>query len=149
LHFSSGKIVGVHTNGGCENMGFNYGQRITNLLATSTILRSLLSTPLSTIVPLPIDELRSQTDGGTGPLVKNDSRSTLVKTLQTLLKKLGFDLGNAGPNSDGIDGKFGNKTFDAVVKFQNTHTDLSGNQLTADGKVGKLTGEALNKAAGV
>ena len=32
LKHSNGKVVGVHTNGGCGNGGFNYGQRISFLI---------------------------------------------------------------------------------------------------------------------
>lgn len=101
------------------------------------------------LTPLPPDELRNHSNGGSGPLVLNDPRSMLVKNLQTILKKLGYDLGNFGPNHDGIDGKFGNKTHAAVVEFQKTHKDINGNKLQADGKVGKLTAEALNNSVGI
>ena len=99
--------------------------------------------------PLPPDELRNRSEGGNGPLDLNDPRSMLVKNVQIILKRLGHELGNSGPNHDGIDGKYGNKTRTAVVEFQATHNDIHGNKLQADGKVGKLTAEALNKAVGI
>lgn len=43
----------------------------------------------------------------------------LIKELQTLLKKRGYDLGTYGPNKDGIDGDFGTKTKDAINDFRN------------------------------
>lgn len=101
----------------------------------------------TTIISLPSDQLRNQSQGGNGPLVLNDPRSILVTHLQIILKKLGYNLGNFGPNHDGIDGKFGNKTHTAVINFQQTHNDIHGKKLQADGKVGKLTAEALNKVA--
>ena len=41
-HPSSGTIVGVHTNGGCHDIGYNYGVRISRLLQESPTLRSTL-----------------------------------------------------------------------------------------------------------
>lgn len=38
--------------------------------------------------------------------------------LQGALKKLGFDLGSWGPNNDGIDGKIGATTLQALSRFQ-------------------------------
>jgi hypothetical protein len=103
----------------------------------------------TTIIPLPPNELRNHSEGGNGPLVLNDPRSMIVTHLQIILKKLGFNLGNFGPNHDGIDGKFGNKTQNAVINFQQTHNDINGKRLQADGKVGKLTAEALNEAVDI
>lgn len=57
-----------------------------------------------------------------------------VKTVQRLLKSMGYDIGKYG-----ADGKFGNDTLTAVKKFQ------SDNQLTVDGIVGKNTWNALLK----
>jgi hypothetical protein len=42
-------------------------------------------------------------------LSKND-----IKKIQLALLKLGYDLGNFGPNKDGVDGEIGTKTTDAV-----------------------------------
>jgi hypothetical protein len=39
--------------------------------------------------------------------------------------------------------------LNAVKKFQETDTDINGIQLAIDGKVGKLTAKALNRAAGI
>jgi peptidoglycan hydrolase-like protein with peptidoglycan-binding domain len=41
-----------------------------------------------------------------------------VTAIQQELKKRGYDLGNSGPNEDGIDGVYGPKTTQAVIKFQ-------------------------------
>ena len=41
-----------------------------------------------------------------------------VKTLQSALKTLGYDLGTYGPNKDGIDGQFGTTTRNALIEFQ-------------------------------
>lgn len=47
-----------------------------------------------------------------------DSSST-VKAMQQELVDAGYDLGKYGPNKDGIDGKFGNKTKLAYVDYMN------------------------------
>ncbi len=41
-----------------------------------------------------------------------------TKELQTMLLALGYDLGMAGPNKDGVDGAFGRLTVAAVKAFQ-------------------------------
>lgn len=41
-----------------------------------------------------------------------------VRALQILLKAKGYDLGTAGPNKDGVDGKYGPKTKAAVRSYQ-------------------------------
>ena len=45
-----------------------------------------------------------------------------------------------------IDGYFGPKTVAAVKAFQKKNKDANGKQLEADGSVGPLTREALDKA---
>jgi N-acetylmuramoyl-L-alanine amidase len=60
---------------------------------------------------------------------------------QRLLKALGFNLGTSGPAGDGVDGRHGDLTDDAVRAFQ------TANGLVVDGKVGKNTGPALKQAA--
>lgn len=64
------------------------------------------------------------------PLVYTGSRGEDVKTLQTRLNELGYDCG-------AVDGIFGAKTYNAVVKFQKDHG------LSVDGIVGKNTWAAL------
>ena len=70
-------------------------------------------------------------------LLKKGCKGTDVKELQKELKKRGYALGKTGPNKDGIDGDFGNKTLEATKKFQKAK------KLYADGKVGKNTAHAL------
>ena len=69
--------------------------------------------------------------------IRKGSTGEDVVYCQQLLIKLGYDLAPYG-----ADGKFGNKTRNAVVSFQRTHG------LNADGVVGPLTWDALEKAAG-
>lgn len=41
-----------------------------------------------------------------------------VRALQAILKGLGYDIGNSGPNKDGLDGSYGPKTENAVECYQ-------------------------------
>lgn len=66
--------------------------------------------------------------------LKKGSKGEQVKTLQRLLKALGYSVGLSG-----IDGDFGKKTEAAVIKFQTKE------KLSADGVVGIKTWEALLK----
>jgi len=47
-HASTGKIIGVHTNGGCRtnNTGSNFGVRISRILEESPTLQSIVAPPL-------------------------------------------------------------------------------------------------------
>lgn len=70
------------------------------------------------------------------PLVRSGSRGVYVATLQDALNTLGHNAGT-------IDGMFGNKTRDAVIRFQKA------NGLSQDGVVGCNTWQKLtNKAKG-
>jgi len=83
---------------------------------------------------------------GQGPLIKGDGRKGSVKHLQEMLITLNYDLGSYGPRKDGVDGVFGDKTLEAVEKFQSTHNDFKGNKLDKDGVVGPLTADSINIA---
>lgn len=72
---------------------------------------------------------------GWHPTVRRGDRGTDVAYVQAILQQLGYDLGQAG-----VDGDFGRKTEEAVIAFQKK------NGLIADGVVGPLTYEALEKA---
>ena len=69
------------------------------------------------------------------PTIRKGSKGDDVKYCQELLIKLGYDVG-----SSGADGKFGNKTREAVMAFQRDKG------LNADGGVGPLTWDALEAA---
>ncbi len=96
--------------------------------------------------PLPVADLRNRSDGGKGPLVRGDGRTDLVKHLQKILIALGFDLGDYGPDHDGVDGVFGEITEKAVRRFQSENKDWDGKDLKVDSKVGSKTSDALNRA---
>jgi hypothetical protein len=61
-------------------------------------------------------------------------KNECVIKIQTFLKNQKIDLGNTGPNGDGVDGIYGPKTVAAVQTFQGKFTDLN-----ADGIWGPLT----------
>ena len=68
-----------------------------------------------------------------GKVLSKGSKGSDVEKLQKLLIKMGNDLGEFGPNKDGVDGSFG-PTVDKIVRgFQEQ------NDLKVDGKVGKNT----------
>lgn len=56
-----------------------------------------------------------------------------TEEIQQFLVDQGYDLGASGPNGDGVDGREGAKTRDAVMTFQRLHG------LKDDGLVGKMT----------
>ena len=95
--------------------------------------------------PLPALDLRNRSDGGDGPLRRGDSRSDLVKHLQQMLSALKYDLGDTGPDNDGIDSDFGAKTQVAVEEYQKSHKDWEGKLLLKDGRIGPRTSDALNR----
>jgi hypothetical protein len=77
------------------------------------------------------------------PTIRRGSRGPYVTLCQEDLIKLGYDVGKTG-----ADGIFGKNTEAAVKKFQKEHKDRDGNQLKADGIVGKRTWGALDDAVG-
>jgi hypothetical protein len=95
--------------------------------------------------PLPSLDLRNRSEGGKGPLKRGDSRQDTVKHLQSTLSALKYDLGDTGPDNDGIDGDFDAKTQGAVEEYQKSHKDWEGKQLLIDGLVGSRTSDALNR----
>lgn len=66
-------------------------------------------------------------------LKENSTDIAAVKRLQALLVADGYDLGNSGQRSDGIDGGFGPLTLREVLVFQHQA------QIVADGVVGPVT----------
>ena len=69
------------------------------------------------------------------PTLRQGNKNKYVSELQTMLVKLGYDVG-----SYGIDGDFGKATLAAVKSFQ------SDNRLSTDGIVGPATWSALDAA---
>jgi|GEM_PF-3203032 len=75
-----------------------------------------------------------------------NDKTKLVITLQKMLKTLDYVLGTSGPDKDGADGEFKDKTEEAVRDFQGKNRDWDGKQLKVDGLVGPDTSDALNRA---
>lgn len=73
------------------------------------------------------------------PLLKRGDKGPAVENLQRLLVGHGHDLGNYGPEGNGVDGDFGQATEDALKEFQRAHVDAEGKQLEDDGKCGGKT----------
>ena len=67
--------------------------------------------------------------------IRKGSKGQEVVTCQTMLYKLGYDLGKWG-----IDGDYGSATEKAIKSFQSDHN------LTVDGVCGPMTWDALQKA---
>ena len=72
------------------------------------------------------------------PTLRKGSSGQYVIDLQETLVSLGYDLGSYGPEGNGIDGKYGKRTEDAVRAFQRKHG------LKEDGIVGAETWAALD-----
>jgi len=77
-------------------------------------------------------------------ILRVGSKGDDVKKLQSRLKELGYDLGDTGLNSDGIDGSYGSKTKAAVKKVQKLA--FPNNYMEWDGQAGEKTVKYLNSA---
>jgi Putative peptidoglycan binding domain len=53
-----------------------------------------------------------------GAAIGSGSPSSTIKKIQQMLLERGYDLGDFGPSKDGVDGKYGDKTVDAVKQFR-------------------------------
>lgn len=86
---------------------------------------------------------RSIWDDDGGVYLTRGMESAEVKTLQQNLKKLGYsDLGDFGPNKDGIDGDYGSKTEEMVKAFQRDRN------LPVTGIYDTITDKAMQTALG-
>ena len=72
---------------------------------------------------------------GWRPTIRRGNKGADVIECQTMLTRLGYDIGSCG-----IDGDFGRGTEKAVREFQSDH------KLVVDGVVGPMTWDALDKA---
>ncbi len=71
-------------------------------------------------------------------LITRGARGESVEEFQKILRDLGYDLGDFGPNGDGVDGKFGRMTKEAIMSFQKDHN------LQVDGIIGINTAATLS-----
>ena len=92
-----------------------------------------------TELPKDIKILDILSDEDSAELITRGARGEGVEEFQRILVNLGYDLGNFGPNEDGIDGKFGPVTQEAVMEFQKD------NNLVIDGIIGPNTAAVLSK----
>jgi hypothetical protein len=75
------------------------------------------------------------TNPGWRSTIRKGSKGAEVRECQTMLQRLGYDLGTCG-----VDGDYGSMTRLAVISFQRDHG------LVEDGVCGPMTWEALDKA---
>lgn len=73
-------------------------------------------------------------------------KKRLVEILQRMLLDLGYSLGSSGPDGDGVDGIFGDRTEASVRDFQEKHKGWDGTPLKVDCLVGPRTADCLNRA---
>ena len=69
--------------------------------------------------------------------LKEEYSRSNIELVQKALKNAGYNIGNSGPKKDGIDGKFGNVTSNAVYQYQKSKG------LKSDGQVGPCTAKSL------
>jgi hypothetical protein len=62
-----------------------------------------------------------------------------VKQIQSMLKKLGYDLGTSGVNKDGVDGNYGINTSVSVIEFQKEYNLSEPDGIVGDKTLKKLT----------
>lgn len=70
--------------------------------------------------------------------IRKGQKGDVVRDIQRMLVTIDYDLGNTGPQGDGVDGDFGEKTFEAIVDLQVDY-NLEG----IDGIVGEETSNKL------
>jgi len=112
---------------------FNFGDRALMSSDTEEIIRDIDFDFLPSDIKL-LDILKNQDNKD---LILKGVKGEGVKEFQEILYNLGYDLGDFGPNGDGIDGKFGSKTKEAVKKFQEDRG------LKVDGVIGIETATSL------
>lgn len=120
MHIGNGQILHCTTNGGVK-----YGSLSDTTWTHYGIPKGLYTE----------EELKKAGVVVMMTTLKNGSSGSAVVQLQTWLNEMGYDAGYA-------DGKFGSRTKEAVMRFQ------ADNGLTADGIVGTLTWNALEKTRG-
>ena len=102
----------------------------------TAVIPSISSSVISTGAEGGVEKSPRRSDVSSGkPTLRKGSKGEAVKDLQTMLLKLGYDLGPCG-----IDGDFGKCTDAAVRKFQKDQG------LAVDGICGQNTQAALEKA---
>lgn len=106
-----------------------------NAIKSGAISSSVLEKAISGVSEKAVD-----LSGITEDLKKGMSGDDILK-IQTALKNLGFDLGKFGEEADGLDGKLGSATENAIKEFQKL------NGLKVTGIIDDKTLAALDKAS--
>ena len=120
-----------------SHIGFYIGNGMM-LHCSGTVKKEKLSAKVTHwAIPRGLDGTVPTTDK---PTLRKGSSGEYVTLLQTLLIQHGYDL-----SPYGADGKFGNKTLEAVKAFQRDHTAPDGQPLVVDGVVGRNTWTALEE----
>lgn len=78
-------------------------------------------------------------------VLQQGDKGSGVEALQQQLKDAGYDLGTGGPNGDGVDSDYGDRTRLAVEAFQR---DQGFSEDQIDGRFGPQTRDALGQAIG-
>ena len=89
--------------------------------------------------PEPIDEPTLGSNGYSINNIRLCHEGENVKLIQQVLLEEGYDLGKSGPNGDGVDGKFGKKTKEAVQDYQRKYDLPISCDPNCDGIVGDET----------
>lgn len=108
-----------------------FGPRVAIYPGRYNKIRPVLERVFSIDLPDVADQLQGfhKTEAGT---------AIQPKDVQTMLKRLGYDLGNYGPNKDGIDDQWGKLTTQALRDFQEMY-----GLAPIDGQPGRATIETL------
>jgi len=132
------KHIGLYVGGSrvIEAQGTDAGVCVSNIAATKwTHWGELKNVNYENVGSDPVQEPAKEDVKPWMPTVRKGSKGDAVVQMQTILYRLGYDLG-----SYGIDGDYGKKTEAAVKAFQRDHG------LAVDGVCGPMTWDALQKA---
>lgn len=118
------KHVGYYIGNGLviEARGFNYGIVITKLKDRDWKawyqFPGLTYITTETEPEKPDDVVDAKPDYKKYPTIRKNSKNNYVAILQQELVNMGYNLGAYGPEKNGVDGSYGNKTVLAVKSFQ-------------------------------
>ena len=73
-----------------------------------------------------------------GKFMDKPTEQLIVTKVQKYLKSRGFDIGKFGPKLDGIDGRFGESTYNALLEYQKR------NNLPVNGTMNFATLKSMN-----